>query len=73
MSEKKFFINDAEKIIPAVNDSPYKRILAIGDVHAAFDKLLSLWEKISVTEDDLVVFLGDYLYGLSDKNVETLH
>ena len=73
MSEKKLFINDAEKIIPAVNDSPYKRILAIGDVHAAFDKLLSLWEKISVTEDDLVIFLGDYLYGLGDKNVETLH
>ena len=73
MSEKKFFINDAEKIIPAVNDSPYKRILAIGDVHAAFDKLLSLWEKISVTEDDRVIFLGDYLYGLGDKNVETLH
>ena len=72
---EKIFINDAQEIIPLVNDSPYKRILVIGDVHAAFDKLQSLWKKLSVTEDDLVIFLGDYLYGLGDgdKNIETLH
>ena len=70
---EKIFINSAQEIVPLVNDSPYKRILAIGDVHAAFDKLQSLWRKISVTDDDLVIFLGDYLYGLGDKNVETLH
>lgn len=75
MIEKKFYINNAEEIIPSKNDSPYKRILVIGDVHAAFDKLTSLWKKLSVTEDDLVIFLGDYLYGMGDgdKNVETLH
>ena len=72
MKSTKFFINDAEEIIPPVNDSPYKRILAIGDVHAAFDKLVSLWEKLSVTEEDLVIFLGDYLYGMGKKNIETL-
>ena len=72
MKSIKIFINDAEEIIPPVNDSPYKRILAIGDVHAAFDKLVSLWEKLSVTEEDLVIFLGDYLYGMSKKNIETL-
>ncbi|MBR0261264.1 MAG: metallophosphoesterase [Selenomonadaceae bacterium] len=72
MTEKKFFINNAEEIIPSVNDSPYKRILVIGDVHAAFDKLMSLWKKISVTDDDLVIFLGDYLYGQGGKNIETL-
>lgn len=71
MSDKKF-INDAAEIVPPVNDSPYKRILVIGDVHASFDKLNDLWQKISVTDDDLIIFLGDYLYGLSDKNVETL-
>ena len=71
MSDKKF-INDATEIVPSVNDSPYKRILAIGDVHASFDKLNDLWQKISVTDDDLIIFLGDYLYGLSDKNIETL-
>lgn len=71
----KIFINGAQEIVPLVNDSPYKRILVIGDVHAAFDKLQSLWKKLSVTEDDLVIFLGDYLYGLGDgdKNIETLH
>ena len=69
---KKFFINDAEEIIPPVNDSPYKRILAIGDVHAAFDKLMSLWEKLDVRDDDAVIFLGDYLYGMRDKNLDTL-
>lgn len=72
MSNKKLFINNAEEIIPSVNDTPYRRLLAIGDVHAAFDKLISLWKKLDVTEDDLVIFLGDYLYGMSDKNIETL-
>ncbi|MBQ7454598.1 MAG: metallophosphoesterase [Selenomonadaceae bacterium] len=72
MSNEKIFINDASEIIPRVNNSPYKRILAIGDVHASFDKLMSLWKKISVTDDDLVIFLGDYFYGMSDKNIETL-
>ena len=73
MDNKKFFINNAEEIIPAANDSPYKRILAIGDVHASFDKLKSLWEKLSVDNGDLTIFLGDYLYGMSDKNIDTLH
>ena len=73
MTEKKFFINDAKAFTPTKNDSPYKRVLAIGDVHASFDKLLSLWKKLSVTDDDLVIFLGDYLYGLGNKNIETLH
>lgn len=73
MNNKKFFINNAQEIIPSVNDSPYKRILAIGDVHASYDKLLVLWKKLSVTEDDLVIFLGDYLYGMGDSNIETLH
>ena len=66
------FINDAEKIIPPVNDSPYKRILAIGDVHGAFDRLESLLEKISPTDDDLVIFLGDYFGEETQKNLETL-
>ena len=75
MIKGKFYINDAEEIIPSKNDSPYRRILAIGDVHAALDKLTSLWKKLSVTANDLVIFLGDYLYGMSEgeKNVETLH
>jgi len=61
MTDKKFFVSGAEKILPTVNDTPYKRILAIGDVHGKFKKFLSLWEKLSVSEDSLVVFLGDYV------------
>ena len=45
MSDEKFFIDGAEKIIPSVNDSPYKRIIAIGDVHGKFSKLESLIKK----------------------------
>ena len=48
-------------IVPPVNDTPYKRILAIGDVHGKFTKLMSLWQKLDVTADDLVIFLGDYI------------
>ena len=73
MNEKNFFINDAKAFVPTKNDSPYKRVLAVGDVHASFNKLLTLWKKLSVTDEDLVIFLGDYLYGLGDKNIETLH
>ena len=73
LSTTKTFVSGMEDLIPAVNDSPYKRILAIGDVHAAFDKLKSLWDKLSIDDHTLVVFLGDYLYGMSDKNVDTLH
>ncbi len=50
-------------LIPAKNDTPYKRIFAIGDIHGCFDKLISLWKKLSVTNEDLVIFLGDYVEG----------
>lgn len=72
MNNEKIFINNLQEIIPPINDTPYRRILAIGDVHAAFNKLMSLWKKLNVTEDDLVIFLGDYLYGMGNKNTETL-
>jgi len=39
----------------------YKRILVVGDIHGCFERLVSLWKKISVTDDDLVIFLGDYV------------
>lgn len=61
MSDEKFFLDGAADIIPKVNDSPYKRILAIGDVHGKFAKLRSLLKKVSITDDDLVIALGDYI------------
>ena len=69
---EKFFINDAEKIIPPVNDSPYRRVLCFGDVHAALDKLNRLLEKLAPAEDDLLIFLGDYFNKYKSKNLETL-
>lgn len=61
ISTSKNFINGMESIIPPKNDSPYKRILTLGDIHGCFDKLMSLWQKIEVTDNDLVIFLGDYI------------
>ena len=61
ISESKNFVGGMETVIPSVNDSPYKRIIAVGDVHGCFDKLMSLWKKLEVTDNDLVIFLGDYI------------
>ena len=61
MSDKNFFVNGAAEIVPPVNDTPYKRILAIGDVHGNFTRLMSLWQKLDVTDRDLAIFLGDFV------------
>lgn len=61
ISASKNFVSGMETVIPSVNDSPYKRIIAVGDVHGCFDKLMSLWKKLEVTGNDLVIFLGDYV------------
>ena len=61
MSDNDLVLNEFEKIIPSFNDSPYERILAIGDIHGKFDKFQSLWNKLEVTDKDLVIFLGDYI------------
>lgn len=53
------FVNGMKDIIPKKNDTQYQRLLAIGDIHGCFDKLMSLLEKISVTDDDLLIALGD--------------
>ena len=61
MSDEKFFVNGAAEIVPPVNDTSYKRILAIGDVHGNFTRLMSLWQKLNVTDRDLAIFLGDFV------------
>ena len=68
---RKFFVKDFEELKPVKNDTPYKRILAIGDIHGHFDRFMLLWEKVQVTEKDLVIFLGDYL-DRGEKVVEIL-
>ncbi|MCR5833488.1 MAG: metallophosphoesterase [Selenomonadaceae bacterium] len=57
----KNFVENIDGLLPTVNDSGYKRVLAIGDIHGNFDKLISLWEKLNVTDDDFVICLGDYI------------
>lgn len=37
------------------------RTIAIGDIHAEYEKLTSLLDKISPQKDDTLVFLGDYI------------
>ena len=40
----------------------YSRVLAVGDIHGMYEKLIKLMEKISFSrEEDLLVFLGDYI------------
>ena len=40
----------------------YSRVLAIGDVHGMYEKLIKLMDKIRFNPDeDLLVFLGDYI------------
>lgn len=40
---------------------PHSRIIAIGDIHGCLSKLKILLHKIIPTENDLFVFLGDYI------------
>ena len=43
------------------NEREYKRVLVIGDIHGNYTRFKSLYEKLNVTDDDLVIFLGDYI------------
>lgn len=50
------------------NNVNYKRILVIGDIHGHYTRFKSLYSKLNVTDDDLVIFLGDYI----DRGSENL-
>ena len=71
ISNLKNFLNGMEDIIPQKNDTPYHHIWAIGDLHGCFDKLMTLWAKLNVTDNDLCIFLGDYI-DRGEKVGETL-
>ena len=46
---------------------------AVGDVHGMYDRLLKLIEKLPISEEDEIVFLGDYIdRGPSSKEVVDL-
>lgn len=45
-----------------INLFGYSRVLAIGDIHGMYEKLIKLMDKIRFApEEDLLVFLGDYV------------
>lgn len=49
-----------------------KRTIAIGDIHGGLKALVQLLERIEVTPEDELIFLGDYVDGWSDSaNVVT--
>ena len=40
----------------------YERILAVGDIHGMYEKLVSLMELMQFNpDDDMLIFLGDYI------------
>ncbi len=43
------------------------RTLAIGDIHGGLRGLTQLLERISLTEEDTLIFLGDYVDGWSES------
>lgn len=44
-----------------------KRTLALGDIHGGLKALKQLVEKLDLTKDDKLVFLGDYVDGWSES------
>ena len=49
----------------------YKRLIAVGDIHGQFDMLRELMGKIKPSQNDLFVFIGDYI-DRGDKSKEVL-
>ena len=45
-----------------------KRTLAIGDIHGGFKALKQVLERAKVTENDNLIFLGDYMDGWSESS-----
>ncbi|SDQ44723.1 serine/threonine protein phosphatase 1 [Chryseobacterium soldanellicola] len=45
-----------------------KRTLVIGDIHGGFKALQQVFERANVTENDQLIFLGDYVDGWSESS-----
>ena len=52
------------------NGRNYSRVLVIGDIHGNYTRFMSMYQKLEVTDNDLLIFLGDYIQG--DKVGEDL-
>jgi serine/threonine protein phosphatase 1 len=45
-----------------------ERILVVGDIHGGFKALHQVFGRAGVTEDDTLIFLGDYVDGWSESS-----
>ncbi|CAA7196504.1 hypothetical protein CHRY9293_02584 [Chryseobacterium potabilaquae] len=45
-----------------------KRILVIGDIHGGLRALEQVFVRANVTNDDRLIFLGDYVDGWSESS-----
>lgn len=45
-----------------------KRTFAIGDIHGGFKALKQVLERANVTENDKLIFLGDYVDGWNESS-----
>lgn len=44
-----------------------KRTLVFGDIHGGLKALEQLFERVKITIDDTLIFLGDYVDGWSES------
>lgn len=56
---EEFLKTKSEKI----SKIPYKRVLAVGDIHGHFTEFMTLFKKLDVSSEDLLIFLGDLIQG----------
>lgn len=51
-----------------ISRSKMSKTLVIGDIHGGFKALLQVLERAGVTENDRLIFLGDYVDGWSESS-----
>ena len=44
-----------------MNEKDYNRIIVVGDLHGYCVPLIKLLDSIYLTEEDLMIFIGDYI------------
>ena len=56
--------------INKMKEKGIRRILAVGDIHGMYDKLMTVWRRANIEDNDIVIFLGDYTdRGINNINV----
>lgn len=72
---EKNFVVGMEEFLKKESESlkkiPYKRVLAIGDIHGHYSEFISLYKKLEVTDEDLIILLGDLIQG-GEENLKML-